>query len=160
MVSKITVGSAEARLQICRACEHYSDKGTCGTPVIGNEVIYNGVKYKTCGCKMSAKVLFPALSCPLGKWEAVVKLDDTTKEKLKIFLGGLNPFRINPTELTELYKFASAVNGKHTPVTTCPDCVQSIIGDLKNMVKSDDVQIEETIVDNLPQKKERRKRKV
>jgi len=166
MVSKITIGSAEARLQSCRACEHYSEKGTCGTPVIGNDVIHEGVKYRTCGCKMSAKVLFPALSCPLGKWHAVVKLDESTKQKLRIFLGGLNPFRVSAEELKELYSFASDVNGKHTKVTTCPECVQNVIGDLRNLVKHDDKIVEEAVmhkeievVDKEVTKKTRRKRK-
>jgi len=161
MVNKNEVSTAKYRLGICQSCEFYSDKGTCGTPVFGNVITYNGVTYRTCGCKMSAKVLFPALSCPIKKWDAVVTLSDTTKEKLKIFLGGLNPFRISREQLTELYSLASDVNGKHTQVTTCPECVQSVISDLKNMVRADDRVVEysteqenaQVNVENLIQKK-------
>jgi hypothetical protein len=167
MVNKNTVGTANHRLSICKKCEFYSSTGTCGTPVIGDLVTINDVQYQTCGCKMSAKVLFPALSCPIGKWDAVIKLSDTTKEKLKIFLGGLNPFRISGEQLKELYSFASEVNDKHTPVTTCPECVQSVISDLKNMVRADDRVVEysteqenaQVNVENLVKEKVKRKRK-
>jgi hypothetical protein len=51
-----TKEEAEARMEICRACDSFS-KGlkTCGQ----------------CGCFMPAKTKLRAVACPLNKWKSI-----------------------------------------------------------------------------------------
>jgi len=49
----VTQPIAQARYDICKACEHF------------NSTLYT---CKQCGCFMKIKVKFQNSSCPIGKW--------------------------------------------------------------------------------------------
>lgn len=61
--------SAE-RMKVCKACKHYTKAGTCGTPVVGEEITEtNGEKVYLCGCIMKLKTKLIDAECPLNKWK-------------------------------------------------------------------------------------------
>lgn len=51
---KLPEEDRNARLEICRTCEHFSSMQFC----------------KLCGCYMPAKTYMPGQSCPMRKWVA------------------------------------------------------------------------------------------
>lgn len=72
--------ASKKRLSQCNKCEHARKlfgKVTCGTPVIGNKIKYNGKEVELCGCVMELKVLLMDAACPLNKWND----SDTDKRK-------------------------------------------------------------------------------
>lgn len=46
--------SAEDRLDICKKCDLFTERGTC----------------EACGCYMIGKAKIPQARCPIGKWDA------------------------------------------------------------------------------------------
>jgi len=61
--------SAE-RMRICKSCEHLTKAGTCGTPILGEEITQqNGDKVYLCGCVMKLKTKLIDAECPLNKWK-------------------------------------------------------------------------------------------
>jgi hypothetical protein len=47
-----------ARLEICKSCEFFDQKGYWGTG-----------KCKKCGCSLRIKLKLAKQKCPIGKWE-------------------------------------------------------------------------------------------
>ena len=123
-----------ARLDVCRSCEHFTSKGTCGTPVIGNEVIVNGEKLRTCGCIMRVKASLKSSFCPLGKWtgEALTKEEACALKRLLKSIDG----QVVGETITELFMYKSKLSGRHEPVTTCAPCVRELIENLKKQVRN------------------------
>lgn len=125
----------QERLEICKVCEHYSSVGTCGTPVIGNEVEVNGEILHTCGCIMTVKTSLAAEHCPLGKWssERLSKVDGCA---LKDFILSLDEYHVTNEQLQTLFSYKSKISGRHEQVTTCPSCVRDLIDNLKKQVRN------------------------
>jgi len=125
----------QQRLEICKACEHFSSVGTCGTPVIGNEVIVNGEVLHTCGCIMTVKTSLASEHCPLGKWssERLSKVDGCA---LKDFILSLDEYHVSNEQLQKLFAYKSQISGRHEQVTTCPSCVKDLVENLKKQVRN------------------------
>jgi len=125
----------QERLEICKGCEHYSSVGTCGTPVIGNEVIVNGEVLHTCGCIMTVKTSLASEHCPLGKWssERLLKVDGCA---LKDFILSLDEYHVSNEQLQKLFAYKSKISGRHEQVTTCPSCVKDLVENLKKQIRN------------------------
>jgi hypothetical protein len=123
------------RLEICKGCEHYSSVGTCGRPVIGNEVEVNGEVLHTCGCVMTAKASLASEHCPLGKWssERLPKVDGCA---LKEFILSLDEYHVSNEQLQKLFAYKSKISGRFEQVSTCSDCVKDLIQNLKKQVRN------------------------
>lgn len=74
---------AEERLQICRRCDVYDDKGE-GCLVPGTQPCCNEKK-GGCGCSLSLKTRSLSSECPLNKWNA--EISEEEEEKLNQKLG-------------------------------------------------------------------------
>lgn len=57
-VSPLSEEERNVRYDICKSCEHF---------------IHLTNQCNKCGCFMSAKTYLPHSSCPVGKWEKVVR---------------------------------------------------------------------------------------
>jgi iron-sulfur cluster repair protein YtfE (RIC family) len=125
----------QQRMEICKSCEHFTNKTTCGTPVIGNEVIVNGEVLHTCGCIMTVKTSLSAEHCPLGKWssERLSKVDGCA---LKDFILSLYEYHVTNEQLQKLFSYKSKISGRHEQVTTCPSCVKDLIENLKKQIRN------------------------
>ena len=125
----------QERLEICKGCEHYSSVGTCGTPVIGNEVEVSGEVLHTCGCIMTVKTSLASEHCPLGKWssERLSKVDGCV---LKDFILSLDEYHVTNEQLQKLFNYKSKISGRHEQVTTCPSCVKDLIENLKKQIRN------------------------
>lgn len=122
------------RLEICKGCEHYNRKrGTCGTPVIGNEVIVDGVTLRTCGCFMNVKASLKSSFCPLGKWSSVALSKEEGCE-LKALLKNVYD-TVDGETLTALFAYKSKISGRTERVTTCAPCVRELVENLKKQVR-------------------------
>ena len=62
---------AKDRIEICNSCEyrkHLFGATTCGTPIVGEDIIYEGQEKRLCGCIMKIKTELANAECPLKKW--------------------------------------------------------------------------------------------
>ena len=76
----VSAQTKSTRLQTCHECEHYvKSTKSCG-PLVTEAFTDSPL----CGCYLPAKTKLRTASCPLGKWEAVIK--DADLEKIKAFL--------------------------------------------------------------------------
>ena len=113
------------RLRTCQECEHYVPK----TKSCGDLVKEAFTDSPLCGCYMPAKTKLKTASCPLGKWEAVIK--DADIQKIKSFLEKKDSLK-RADELNALSK--EYLKGQKA--STCPSCNRSIINELKAIVNN------------------------
>jgi hypothetical protein len=133
----------DQRRQICQGCKHYKPLfRSCNTLIIdrkltpkeeaearaSNLVTRNKQKFELCGCFMPVKWRIPWVSCPLQKW-GLHGLTEAEIEQLKEFLDSLPKNEIPSKEVTELFTWAGRIRG--TKVTTCGECVKSIIEEMR-----------------------------
>jgi len=81
-----------------------------------------------CGCHMPTKTRLKVASCPLGKWEAVIKQADI--DAIKTFLNTDNQFRTNG-QLAQLY---SKVTGTNTQASQCSSCNRRMLSELQKLI--------------------------
>ena len=113
------------RFHICTECEHYvKATKSCG-PLVKEAFTDSPL----CGCYMPAKTKLKTASCPLGKWEAVIK--ETDVERIKEFLEKPDSLK-KKDELNELSK--AYLRGQKA--STCPSCNRNIINELKAIVRN------------------------
>lgn len=63
--------NAPQRFDHCAGCvlsKVHLGKVWCGTPVIGQEIEYNGKPVHLCGCNMNVKTKIDNSICAIGKW--------------------------------------------------------------------------------------------
>ena len=122
-----------SRLEICKGCKHFTKRGTCGTPVLGDEVVVDGVTLRTCGCFMHVKASLKSSFCPLGKWtgEALTKDEACALQRLLKSIDG----QVTGETLEELFAFKSKLSGRTEQVTTCAPCVRELVENLKKQVR-------------------------
>jgi len=124
--------SYSERISICEKCEHFSSVGTCGTPVVGNTIIHNGVERKLCGCFMRIKAAIPALSCPLEKWSGHL----TEDERVELHDWLKKAIETNTADITILYRWWNKANPKNPlSPSTCVPCVKKVMDDLWVKIK-------------------------
>jgi hypothetical protein len=64
---------AEARLEICKGCEHYDTQGSlCALP--GTQPCCG-----SCGCSLVLKSRSLSSSCPMNKWAALLSEEEVDK---------------------------------------------------------------------------------
>lgn len=75
----------DQRVNICHACKFHdlmhipglnSKHMTCGKPITGETIVYEGKDVELCGCVIEQKAKDPDAVCPIGFWEV---LDDSKK---------------------------------------------------------------------------------
>ena len=123
------------RMQICKNCEfvdYTAKRPTCGKPIIGNIVEYEGNKYRTCGCFLDVKIKFSASACPLGKW-GNYKSEKDTLDQARELLEQLKatPGRITQAQRQQLNKIYPALIGRKSNVSQCPPCIRSAVKELE-----------------------------
>ena len=118
------------RLHTCRACEHY----VVSTRSCGPLVTEAFTDSPLCGCYMPAKTKLKVASCPLGKWEALIKPEDI--EQIRIFLN--KDDREKTAE--ELTAFARKYIGPSKAASSCSACNRKLLTSLKNLVHDADSQ--------------------
>jgi hypothetical protein len=125
------------RLSICKKCKFYNATfGTCGTPIVGNninaeenDVTYYKEKIKLCGCFMDIKTKFRFASCPAHKWFAQDMQPNEIAE-LDAFIQRINKTnRIESEDLKILYQWYSKITKKHERPSTCASCVRDLINE-------------------------------
>ena len=119
------------RIQICEACEHYvASTKSCGT--LGLSAL--DPDSPLCGCFMPAKTKLKTASCPLGKWDAVLKPKDV--ERIREFLHRDNRER-SAAELTTL---AQEFLGTNNRASSCAPCNVKLLKSLQNLVADADAE--------------------
>ena len=118
------------RLHTCRACEHY----VVSTRSCGPLVTEAFTDSPLCGCFMPAKTKLKVASCPLGKWEAIIKPEDI--EEIRTFLDKSDKDKTSE-ELTTL---AKRYIGPSKAASSCSGCNRQLINQLKKLVKDADSQ--------------------
>lgn len=83
---------------------------------------------------MPAKTKLKVASCPLGKWEALIKPEDI--EEIRTFLD--KDDREKTAE--ELTTFAKKYLGPSKAASSCGACNRKLLTSLKNLVKDADSQ--------------------
>jgi len=127
------------RMAICRACEFYNkEHGTCGTPrwinPLGQQVTWYRSKKRLCGCVMKVKSKLSWTSCPLGKWKGA--LTESDYKKLSKYVKSIeNKNTFNRSDLEELYKWVSIVEGNTVNVSTCNSCVKDAMDEIRKVVR-------------------------
>jgi len=122
----------DQRIEICKACEHYSSVGTCGTPIVGHTVIHNGEEMKLCGCFMRIKAAIPALSCPLDKWIGYI----TERERLELKEMLENSIRSGVMDAQVITDYWNKLNpGNRKGMTTCVPCIATMRNELLRLIK-------------------------
>jgi len=123
------------RIEICKGCEHFTSAGTCGTPVVGNKVTYNGEELHTCGCVMRVKASLTSEHCPLGKWSSgIISKQDACE--LKEFILSLDASFITHGQKVKLFGYKSKLSGRNEPITNCPPCVRELIEGMKKQIRN------------------------
>jgi hypothetical protein len=133
----------DQRRQICEGCKHYKKIfRSCGNLIVGrkltpeeieeakaaNLITRNKQTFELCGCFMPLKWRIPWVTCPLQKW-GLHGLTEAEIEELKNFLDSLPKNVLASKEVTALFTWAGRIRG--TRVTTCGECVQGIIDEMR-----------------------------
>jgi len=126
----------QERLNVCFGCEFFTALGTCGMPVIGEDVEVGGKKVHLCGCVMAVKTKFKYASCDAGKWKkAQIQLGDVnTVRKIRKFLKKLDYLpssKISSAMVMEMYSFHNQTHGSKTKNSNCTPCILQAIHELK-----------------------------
>lgn len=124
--------TANSRMSICRGCPHFNNRGirpTCGTPIIGEKVKYDGESFHTCGCFLDLKVKFTAAACPLGKWGKRSD-EDALMAEARLLLAEVQGNRITVAQVKRLNEIYPALVARRTNVTACPACLRAAIKEL------------------------------
>jgi hypothetical protein len=143
------------RMAICRKCKFFVEStGSCGTLILANfnrpkddydvvqeqnEVRYYRKKVKLCGCKMEWKTKFSWASCPADKWFAYGISHEELVRIKELLQQYQHKSSLTYLEAKPLFMYASKIAGKNIDPTSCSDCLQRIIIDLKNATQ--DIQI-------------------
>ncbi len=130
------------RLNTCKKCKFYNTTfGTCGTPIIGNEVepeensvTYYKEKIKLCGCVMAIKVKFRFTSCPAHKWHALNWKEHEIKELDEFVTRIHKANKIESNDLAQLYAWYSKITGTHQPVSGCASCIRDLINEFRRQL--------------------------
>lgn len=137
------------RLSICKQCKWFvKSTSSCGPlrpqNLLGAKKVevdwdeddpHNKRRYrkkvKLCGCDMTVKTRLAFASCPANKWLAMGedpdKLTKKAKEIRDFVLPLKNANRIESDQLKQLFRYASEIEGRPVPYTTCPPCIREII---------------------------------
>lgn len=122
------------RLHTCRKCKFFKKKtSTCGTPIVGNTVMYRKKEYKLCGCFMNIKTRLKFSNCPIGKWDEVYMSDIEYKE-LKELLS-LTVDKVSREQNNRLAQLHRKYLGSNTQPSSCPSCVVKTINDLQKILE-------------------------
>ena len=114
------------RLAVCRDCEHYVEKtASCG-PLVKEAFTDSPL----CGCHMPTKTRLKTASCPLGKWEAIVKPEDI--EQIREFLHRDNKLRTTG----ELTMLANKYLGAGKAAGSCGPCNSKLMKELETLVNN------------------------
>jgi hypothetical protein len=125
------------RLSICKKCKFYNSTfGTCGTPIVGNnikaeenDVTYYKEKIKLCGCFMDIKTKFRFASCPARKWFAQ-DMEQNEIAELDAFIKRISKAnRVTNEDLKILYYWYGKITKKHQRPSGCASCVRDLINE-------------------------------
>ena len=154
---------ANMRMVICRECPVYnSTTRTCGTPLnklnpFATPVTLDGVTFKPCGCFLDLKTKMTFQDCPGGRWPIVV--DSEKKAQAKELVQSVKATNVlSDPQRKLLAEFDELMKGSKGKVSSCVPCVNKMIDDLHNQLKSEEVLLttEET---PQPKKRGRKSRK-
>jgi hypothetical protein len=148
---------ANMRMAICRECPVYnSTTRTCGTPLnklnpFATPVTLDGVTFKPCGCFLDLKTKMTFQDCPAGKWPVVV--DAEKKAQAKELVQSVKATNtLTDPQRRLLAEFDELMKGSKGKVSSCVPCVNKMIDDLHNQLKSEEVLL---IEEEQPKKKKR-----
>lgn len=134
----------EQRMSICKACEFFTEKGTCGKRhwmkdgmiYHGDFITYNGQEYELCGCDMTLKTRFKPMGCPIGKWLPQGMSVEETCE-IKAFIEEVKVGnKLDNQQLQQLFKYYNLASGEKLTVSTCVPCVKKILGEMERVFKN------------------------
>ena len=130
------------RLNTCKKCKFYNGTfGTCGTPIVGNnvneeenDVTYYKEKIKLCGCFMEVKTKFRFASCPARKWFAQ-DMKDEEIAALDTFIAKVSKAnKIEAEDLQMLYYWYSKITKKHERPSGCASCIRDLITEFRRQL--------------------------
>ena len=82
---------SKERMEICKTCSLYNEKGDDGCTVNGLGPCCNKKKKENgvsgCGCTLSAKTRCMGCSCPLEKWKGVIPREEQEKLENELLHG-------------------------------------------------------------------------
>ena len=135
---------ANMRMTICRECPVYnSTTRTCGTPLnklnpFAQPVTLDGVTFKPCGCFLDLKTKMTFQDCPGGRWPIVV--DSEKKAQAKELVQSVKATNVlSDSQRKLLAEFDELMKGSKGKVSSCVPCVNKMIDDLHNQLKSEEV---------------------
>lgn len=131
------------RLAICQTCKFFEQSTqSCGTLILGDEVetevLFRRKSIKLCGCIMAIKSKLSFASCPAGKWDGVLTLDEQIEFK-RFLLDMKAQGRLDNKDMLRFYKFKDKATGAHNERSTCGACVKKDINTFLESMK--DVEI-------------------
>jgi hypothetical protein len=148
---------ANMRMAICKECPVYnSTTRTCGTPLnklnpFAQPVTLDGVTFKPCGCFLDLKTKMTFQDCPAGKWPIVV--DSEKKKQAKELVQSVKATNVlTDPQRRLLAEFDELMKGSKGKVSSCVPCVNKMIDDLHNQLKSEEVLL---TTEETPQPKKR-----
>lgn len=129
------------RLSICQKCEFFKPSTqSCGTLVVGERIVYKGLKAKLCGCVMPIKASLKTASCPVGKWDALISPDDV--EHLRKVLEDVGEIRPNSilseSQQHTILVMYNRLTNQNQGFTRCAACWRNWIEDLRRILKEAD----------------------
>ena len=123
------------RLQICKKCEHYVESTrSCGTLILGEDVVVGTERKKLCGCVMTIKTRLKTAQCPIDKWGAIITPELIAK--ITELLEGITD-RLSKEQHEELLKFYNLSTGENRQASNCKSCVRGMIDDMRNLIQND-----------------------
>lgn len=111
---------------MCRTCEFAKSSGTaltCGTPIVGDEVTYEGKKYRTCGCFVDLKTKLKPSACPVGKWGNKKEEAKNIKRAKALISGMAGRNRISSEEADELRELWRLLVARDNDPPKCAKCL-------------------------------------
>lgn len=116
------------RLNACRECEHFVEKTRSCGPLVTEAFTDSPL----CGCHMPTKTRLKVASCPLGKWDALIKQKDIEDIRNFLTLSDKEKTEKQLTELAGKYIHASE------KASSCSSCNKRLIRELQRLVNHAD----------------------
>jgi len=143
------------RLAICKACKWFvKSTMSCGplrpqnllgakkVEVDADEdltVRHYRKKVKLCGCDMTVKTKLAFVSCPAEKWVSMSMDPNKAIKKAREIRDFILPLksasRIEGEDLRKLFEYASLIEDRRVPYTTCPPCIREMINAIAKRVE-------------------------
>ena len=129
---------AEDRMQVCHQCPFFLSKHqSCGTPIIGDLVSYEGKEYRTCGCWMPLKTKLQGTACPVGKW-GDQEIESQRFKEAQVLLSEIGSLeRITRDQATRLRSLYRLLLSRDADPGECGGCLREIRDLMRKHLKDD-----------------------